>query len=252
MNQNKPPAATVRHPPAPTDTNPTATKHRPIFWFLAGGGVLLMVAGAWFLDLEWLHAQAQSLNGWIVILLLLLLPLLGVPASILYVVGGAKFGHGWGLVVAAGAISFHLTASWWIARGWLKRPLAALLQRFGSAQPRVPEGEYVPVCLLVAFTPGVSYTFKNYFLALADVPFRPFFWSCLPVHLLTASLAIFFGGFTGSMTKPKVTFLLAYAALLFGVARYTFRRLKARRSLSTPAPESPDRRSTEDDLTRPG
>ena len=200
----------------------------PLFWGATVGGVLLLALLVWLCDLEWLHEQASQLNGVVVFLLIVFLPLAGVPVSVLYAVGGAKFGHTWGLVLTVGAIALHLLLSWWIAHSWLKRPLEALMRKLGRRKPEVPKGEYVPVCLLVALIPGVSYALKNYLLVLAGVPFRPFFWSLLPAHFFHAALAILFGDFTGAMTPPKIAFLVAYALVLAALSHYVITRMKRR------------------------
>jgi uncharacterized membrane protein YdjX (TVP38/TMEM64 family) len=207
-------------------------KHGPIFWVATIAGVLVTIAVVMFVDLKSLHAYAERLNGAALFALMALLPLVGVPVSILYVVAGAKFGHTWGLVATAAAISIHLTGYWWIAHSWLKQPLDRLFTRTRYHKPQIPEGEYVPVCLLVSLMPGVPYAAKNYLLALGGVPFRQFFWTCLPAHFLTSSVGIFFGDFTSGFTTGRIIFLVCYAAILSGLSLYVVRRLKARRELS--------------------
>jgi uncharacterized membrane protein YdjX (TVP38/TMEM64 family) len=201
------------------------------FWVGTGTGVILVALLVWLVDLKALHDWAGRLNGTAVFALMVVLPLIGVPVSVLYAVGGAKFGQPWGLVLAAAAIAAHLVASWWIAHSWLRRPLDALLRRMRYKKPQVPRGEYIPICLLIALIPGVSYTIKNYLMVLGGVPFRPFFWTCLPAHFFHAILGVLFGDFTGAMTTPKVVFLIAYALLLAGLSHYVVRRLRARKRL---------------------
>jgi len=197
-----------------------------LFWVATFAGIALMVVLFSVLDLKWLHANAQRLSGGIVFLLTVILPLVGVPVSALYVLAGAKFGVGWGLILTILAIALHLIGSWWIAHSWLKRPLEALMRKLGRTVPTVPEGEYVPVCLLVALLPGASYALKNYLLVLANVPFRSFFWTLLPAHFVHAALAILFGDFTGDMTTPKIIFLSIYTLVVIGLGHYVVRRLK--------------------------
>jgi uncharacterized membrane protein YdjX (TVP38/TMEM64 family) len=205
------------------------SKDGAMFWGATFGGIILIAVLVWCFDLKWLHDHAQSFNGVLVFVLTVFLPLVGVPVSAVYAVVGAKFGPVFGLAVAVVAIALHLLLSWWIAHSWLKRPLEALLRRTGRQIPGVPEGEYIPVCLLVALVPGASYTLKNYLLVLAKVPFRPFFWTLLPSHLVHATLAIFFGDFTGAMTTPKLVFLVSYAVMLIGLGHYVVLRLKRRK-----------------------
>jgi uncharacterized membrane protein YdjX (TVP38/TMEM64 family) len=190
-------------------------KDDPMFWFLTLGGFVLIVAFVWWFDLKWLHDHVEKLNGVMVFVSVVVLPLAGVPVSVLYAVAGARFGHTPGLLLAVAAIALHLIASWWITHSWLKGPLEALLRRFGRQKPEVPEGEYVPVCLLVALVPGASYALKNYLLVLAGVPFRQFFWTLLPAHFFHA--------------KPRIIFLVSYALLLIGLSHYVVWRLKRRK-----------------------
>jgi uncharacterized membrane protein YdjX (TVP38/TMEM64 family) len=214
--------------------------NQAIFWIATVGGVLLLAGVVWWFDLKWLHDHAQKLNGGLVFALSVILPLLGIPVSAVYAVVGAKFGPGWGLLLATIAIALHLLGSWWIAHSWLQRPLAALLRKMGRRKFEVPRGESVPVCLLVALVPGASYTLKNYLLVLAGVPFRPFFWTLLPAHLVHATLALFFGDFTGAMTPGRIIFLCVYAAVLIGLGHYVVRRLKRQKFSNASRPNGTD------------
>jgi uncharacterized membrane protein YdjX (TVP38/TMEM64 family) len=192
-------------------------------------GLLAIVLSAWLIDLSAFHDRAASAPGVAVFALVALLPLVGVPVSLLYAVAGAKFGRTWGMVLAAAAIALHLVGSWWIAHSWLERPLDALFRKTRWRKPQVPPGEEVPICLLVSLVPGAPYTVKNYLLVLGGVPFAPFFWTCLPAHLLHASTAIFFGDFTAEFTRPRIIFLVVYSLVVAVLTRYVIHRLRARR-----------------------
>ena len=200
------------------------------FWVATVAGIALMVVLFSLFDLKWLHTNAQKLSGELVFALTVILPLIGVPVSAVYVIAGAKFGALWGLTLTLVAIALHLVASWWIAHSWLKRPLEALFRKLGRQIPKIPEGEYVPVCLLVALLPGASYALKNYLLVLAGVPFRSFFWTLLPSHFVHAALAILFGDFTGEMTTAKTVFLSVYALTVVALGHYVVLRLKRRKT----------------------
>ncbi|HEX5222234.1 MAG TPA: hypothetical protein VFZ59_21955 [Verrucomicrobiae bacterium] len=213
--------------PETDSRNTTASKRSDaLFWLTTLAGIGLMVVLFSLFDLKWLHTNAQKLSRELVFALTVILPLLGAPVSVLYALAGAKFGAGWGLALTLVAIALHLIASWWITHSWLKRPLEAVLRKLGRRIPKVPPGESVPVCLLVALLPGASYALKNYLLVLAGVPFRPFFWTLLPSHFVHAALAILFGDFTGAMTTPRIIFLSAYALVVIGLGHHVVQRLK--------------------------
>lgn len=223
-------------------------KHVPykLFFLIAAVGVVMVVGMATSVNLKSLHDQANRLPGGLVFAMMAVLPVLGVPASVLYAVGGAKFGNVWGLALVALAIALHLVGSWWIGHSWLRRPIDWLFHKTGYHKPQVPEGEYVPFCLLIALIPGVPYALKNYLMILGGVPFRPFFWTCLPAHFVSATLGIFFGDFTSGMTPARITFLVVYALFLTGMSRYVVGRLRKRAALrdAIPAKDQADAEST--------
>lgn len=103
--------------------------------------------------------------------------------------------------------------------------------------PQVPDGEYASVSLLTALVPGLPYTAKNYLLVLAGVPFRYFFWVCLPAHFVHATLGILFGDMTKDLTKGKIIFLIVYGIVLTLLCRRVVKRLKAK---SSKKPEATD------------
>jgi uncharacterized membrane protein YdjX (TVP38/TMEM64 family) len=201
-----------------------------------GGGVRLLLL-LLVDDLEALHEEILKLNSTLVFLAIVLLPLFGVPVSLLYGVAGAKFGSSVGLAVITLGIAIHLVLSWWIAHGWLRGPLERWLSRRRVRKPRVPSGMEVPVCLLVALMPGASYAIKNYLLVLGGVRFRPYFFTLLPAHLLHASLALLVGDLSGSLNPAKIVFLILYAIMLVGASHWLYRRMK-RRTQDAPDKES--------------
>jgi uncharacterized membrane protein YdjX (TVP38/TMEM64 family) len=149
--------------------------------------------------------------------------------SILGIMAGAKFGPLNGLAVSGAAVAINLITSWWMMRSWLRKPVEKLLQKTEYKIPTLQKGEYAGICLLTALVPGPSYTLKNYFLALSNLPFRIIFWIGLPAHLFAMSPGIFFGNFSGAMTTSKAAFLIAYTLLLIGVSHYLIRRIRARK-----------------------
>jgi uncharacterized membrane protein YdjX (TVP38/TMEM64 family) len=205
------------------------SRQGPAFWITTAAGLILIVVAFSVIDLKSLHQRAEDLNGVLVFLIVAIAPLLGFPVSVAYVLAGAKFGSWGGMGVATLAIVFHLLGSWWIARSWLRRLLNRILDRFKLSIPQIPKGEDVPICLLVALVPGVSYTLKNYMLVLAGARFHPFFWTCLAANTFHASLAVFFGDFTGDLNRSKVIFLVTYGIVLLGLSHYVVHRLKRHR-----------------------
>jgi uncharacterized membrane protein YdjX (TVP38/TMEM64 family) len=191
---------------------------------------VLLGALVHFVHLHTIHQWGKSINGGLLFVLMSLLPLVGVPMSILTVMAGAKYGPWGGIALTGGVVAIHLMASWWLARHWLRKPVGALLNKTQYKMPRVRKGEYVGVCLLAALLPGPSYTLKNYFLVLSNLPFKIVLLVGLPAHLFALSPGIMFGDFTGAMTVPKVVFLVIYLLIVIGTSHWLIHRLRIRRN----------------------
>lgn len=204
-------------------------RNRIILWAIIIGSAIAIGVCSHAISFKTIHQWSAELNGWILFGLMAFLPLVGVPISILCIMAGAKWGPWNGLAITAAAVSINLILSWWIMRSWLREPVEKLLQKTRYKKPELQKGEYVGVCILTALIPGPSYTVKNYFLALSNLPFRLIFWIGLPAHLFAMTPGIFFGTFTGSMNWQKGTFLIIYTLLLIGVSHYLVRRIRARK-----------------------
>ena len=204
------------------------TKNRIIFWAGIAACIILLGILSHSVGLKTAHAWATKINGWVLFLILALLPLVGAPMSILGIMAGAKFGPLNGLAVSAAAISSNLILSWWIARKWLHGPVQKILRKVEYKMPKLETTEYAGVCIITALIPGPSYTLKNYFLALSNLPFRVIFWIGLPAHLFAVSPGVLFGGFTGAMTWQKALFLALYTLLLIGASHYLVWKMRSR------------------------
>ena len=206
----------------------TTKRNRILFWsgiiFIAAllGGLSHLVG------FQTIHTWSEAINGWLLFVLILLLPLIGMPMSICGVIIGARYGALNGMAVTAVAVAFHLSASWVLARTWLRRPVEKILQKTDYKMPSLETAEYAAVCLLTALIPGPSYTLKNYFLALSKLPFSVIIGVGLPANLFAMSPGVLFGSFTGAMTWGKGAFLVTYALLLLIATHWVLRIIRGR------------------------
>jgi uncharacterized membrane protein YdjX (TVP38/TMEM64 family) len=110
------------------------------------------------------------------LLLMLVLPLAGVPLTVFIFVLGVKFGIGWGILLLELIMPAHILASYMIARG-VRGPLTRLLVRRGGYHiPEIPEDKVALFSFLFLAVPVLPYAAKNYVLPLAGVPFRYCMW----------------------------------------------------------------------------
>jgi uncharacterized membrane protein YdjX (TVP38/TMEM64 family) len=178
------------------------------------------------IDMEEVEAQAARLPGVIAFILLVLLPMLGFPASVLHVAAGIRFGvlPGYGLVVAS--IALQLVASYWIVRVW--RHYFEKARWLKRVRERIPKGAHAPVCAFTVLLPGAPFAVVNYTLALIGVPLRTLLFCALPLHALRATITVAFGGQSTHLTATRLGVLVAYALLLLGASAWMYHRLQSR------------------------
>lgn len=110
------------------------------------------------------------------LLLMLVLPLLGVPLSVFIFVLGIKFGIGYGILILEIIMPLHILTSYVIART-VRQPIKNfLVNRKNYHIPEIPENKLAIFSFLFLAVPVFPYAVKNYILPLAGVPFRYCMW----------------------------------------------------------------------------
>jgi uncharacterized membrane protein YdjX (TVP38/TMEM64 family) len=144
----------IKNPPANPEPDNRA-RHTRTFWIISAICVLICIVVFSFIDTKALHEWAKSVPAWLVFVFMAILPVVGVPVTFLYVIGGARFGAIGGLIAAAFAIAINLLLTYWLTKFVLTRPIAAFFKKTKYKMPQVPDGEYVSVSLLTALVPGL-------------------------------------------------------------------------------------------------
>ncbi len=99
-----------------------------------------------------------------------LLPALGLPISPFLVLSGLKFGFPLAVALAGLATLLHLLIAFGVGRSVLRPVVASFLERRRKEIPTLARpGRRLPTFLFVV-VPGLPYSFKNYLLALGDLP----------------------------------------------------------------------------------
>lgn len=174
------------------------------------------------LDIKALHAYADRLNGGAAFALLVVLPLIGFPASVLHVAAGIRFGVPLGLPLVALSILLQLLASYALAHLFRDR----FARRLEPLRKRIPHGAHASICVLTVLLPGAPYAAINYVLPTLGVPLRTYLLCCLPLHTLRSTVTVTLGDQSDRLTAARLAVLAAYALLILGASWWTYRRVK--------------------------
>lgn len=201
------------------------------FWYTLGGVALILAAaaGVFFftdLDFDWSRVTAfwarvtefiGGLEPMLVIPLMALLPVVGFPISVVYLVAGARFGPLWGGVVVAGATAAHLVLSHAVATRFFRGPITRFVERRHKHLPNIPKDEHAAVAVIVSLAPGLPYVLRNYILALSGVPLRTYFWICLPIYVARSYVTILLGDLSSTPSGSRLVILLVVDVVKVGV-----------------------------------
>jgi uncharacterized membrane protein YdjX (TVP38/TMEM64 family) len=193
------------------------------------------------IDLRRIHEQAAGFNGGLAFALLVVLPLVGFPASLLHLAAGIRFGAVLGLTLVSFSILLQLLASYGIVRLW--RPWFEQARWLKKIRARIPHGAHAGVCVVTVLLPGAPYAAVNYVLSLMGVSLRTFILCAWPLHTLRSTITVLFGDQSAHLTAARLAVLMAYALTIFAASWWTYRRLQARFE---------GRRPTADDRKPPG
>jgi uncharacterized membrane protein YdjX (TVP38/TMEM64 family) len=187
------------------------------------------------IDVDAVHRYAERLNGAVAFGLLVLLPLLGFPASVLHVAAGLRFGVGLGLMLVSLSIGLQLLASYALVHACRDRFAA----RFERLRRRIPAGAHVSVAIFAVLLPGAPFAAVNYVLPLLGIRLRTYLLCCWPLHTLRSTITVLLGGELAQFSPTRLIVLGAYALVLTAVSAWTYHRL--RRQLGYPPAAADDR-----------
>lgn len=177
------------------------------------------------LDVDAVHAQAERLNGGAAFALLVVLPLIGFPASLLHVAAGIRFGAVTGLALVSLSILLQLLASYALVHRW--RPFFEQARWLKKVRDRIPEGAHAGVCVFTLLLPGAPFAAVNYTLPLLGVPLRTFLLCAWPLHTLRSTVTVLFGDQSAHLTATRLAVLVGYALLIVAASWWMYRRLQS-------------------------
>jgi uncharacterized membrane protein YdjX (TVP38/TMEM64 family) len=178
------------------------------------------------LSLETLTAAIERLNPVAVLPAMAVLPVIGFPISVVYLVAGARFGPLLGGGVVAIVTAAHLLLTHAITKTFLRKPLERVLERRHLHFPEIPHDEHALVALIVALVPGLPYVLRNYVLALSGVRLKIYFWVCLPIYVARSYVTILLGDMGADPTGQKLIILGVIEVVKFGACAFVIWRLR--------------------------
>lgn len=196
-------------------------------WRIVVGFVVVVGIGLLLLrqqvDIQDVHAYADRLHPGLAFGLLVLLPMLGFPASLLHVAAGIRFGVALGLPLVSLSILLQLLASYALVHLFRER----FERRLAPLRRRIPSGAHASLCVLTVLLPGAPYGATNYVLPLIGVPLRTYLLCCLPLHTLRSTITVTLGDQSDRLTPVRLVVLGAYALTLLGASWWTYRRVRS-------------------------
>jgi uncharacterized membrane protein YdjX (TVP38/TMEM64 family) len=212
------PATRARRTSAHASLFFSGKKKKRAFWalglaFAAGAFAVMAIYVFTEFNLTMLRDWIDGLSLIAVLPLMALLPVVGFPVAVVYLVAGARLGPVWGGVAVAGATTVHLLLTYLIARSFLRGPLERFIEKRHFKLPQIPEDEHAAIALVAALAPGIPYFVRNYLLALAGVRLKILLWVCVPVYTLRSYVTILLGDLGADPTARRVMILVGVDVL---------------------------------------
>lgn len=177
--------------------------------------VAVLTAALWRWGPSWPDAAAwlpdRKTPPSLFIGLMLVVPLVGAPISIFFILSGVILGTWKGLAVCAVSITVHAVVAYLIAHGVGRQALLAILHRMHYEPPKIPHRHMVKVTIAFFTIPGLPYAAKAYLFALTDVPFTLYVTVSLVSNMVYATICVILGD---AVMEARWRLLAVAAALL--------------------------------------
>ncbi|WP_204141896.1 TVP38/TMEM64 family protein [Halomicronema sp. CCY15110] len=165
----------------------TTVFRKKYFWVLVSLGLILAVCLrnlSLLLDPEALMAAFGDLGPWAApafVAAHILATMVGVPATLLVLLGGAKFGLWWGSLWSLIGATVGATAAFWVARyllqDWFRQRFAQ--RKIYRNIDKVMDTHSFNCVLAVRFAPLSPFCLVNFLFGLTSAPVNAFFWGTL-------------------------------------------------------------------------
>lgn len=214
-----------------------------IFWgcgLVAALGLLYWLGPLGILtDQERVTAWLQGLGPEAAVIfmgLYIVATVIGIPGTVLTLVGGILFGLVWGTLWSVMGATLGAIGAFWVARYWLHDWFACrfrrhpLLQRIHNWVMQDP----FRVVLTIRFVPISPFNLENYLFGLSSIPLKPYIWGTL-LGIIPGTLVYTWLGITGQQAlggEDPWPFVAALVSLgILSVLPFCFRGSKKSQDL---------------------
>lgn len=138
--------------------------------------------------------KMAQLHPILLILAIAVLPLAGMPVSVLFVIGGIAYGIMPACIYAMLGITLNNILGYMIAARWFHQPVAHLMARRGWQIPQLSRHDLFKVIIAFRLTPGFPLTVQNYLLGLAKVHFSTYLSASFVIQIIPVTGFVITGG----------------------------------------------------------
>ena len=209
------------------------------------------IAGlALFMYAVWSAYDHQAMMDWLRALrplpyfaIIAILPAIGIPTTPLYILAGASFGAGVGLIGSWIALAINAALCFWISR-WMRPLFERLLRRFDTELPDWSERERgrLRFALGVKLAPGAPASVKQYALGMSGISFGLYMAVTMLISGVYVAAFVVIGESLLDHRPSRIVSAVGVLAVLVVAVIWYRRRKKAgpgQRSTSSPAASAP-------------
>lgn len=153
-----------------------------------------------------------------------ILPALGVPASLFYIIGSIAYGVVWGLVFSGIGVAINISLCYWIANSFLRKWILVFLHKRGHKLINIPQSEARTTIIAIRLMPGIPLSAQNYILGVAGISFKQYFIYSWPTQMFWAVFFILAANTVIHQTTESVI-LIILGLLTVGLLIKVFRGL---------------------------
>lgn len=190
-----------------------------LFVLLIGAGLYLFYRMEF--DVTALFESRYQVTGWMFVLAMSVLPVVGFPIAAFYLFAGATFPFMEAWFYCLLSLLINMSLSYLVARYCLSELLGRLLQKWGYTLPKLSEINEFRFTFILRTVPGPPFPVQNYLLSLLGVRFPVYLGvSLLAQGVIAAGMVACGGVLPETITLGHVLVVIALISVLIGLRSF--------------------------------